>query len=61
MIWQWIGAVALVILAGAYLIRKSIRQRREGVVCDRCAAAAHVRAAKRPETRIAKEKKPQTG
>lgn len=47
MIWQWIGAVALLLSAGAYLIRKSIRQRREGVVCDRCAAAAHVRMANR--------------
>jgi hypothetical protein len=49
MIWQWIGAVALLVLAGAYLIRKSIRQRREGVVCDRCAAAAHLRTANRTD------------
>jgi hypothetical protein len=49
MIWQWIGVVALLVLAGAYLIRKSIRQRREGVVCDRCAAAAHVRMANRSD------------
>jgi hypothetical protein len=46
MLWQWIAAVALVLAAGVYLIRKSIRQRREGVVCDRCAAAAHVMTAK---------------
>lgn len=59
MLWQWIAAVALVLAAGAYLIRKSIRQRREGVVCDRCAAAAHVRTAKRPESPAPGERNPQ--
>jgi hypothetical protein len=49
MLAQWIAAAALVLLAGAYLIRRSIRKRREGVVCDRCAAAAHLRMANRPE------------
>jgi len=48
MLVQWIVAVALVLAAGAYLIRRSIRQRREGAVCDRCAAAAHLRMANRP-------------
>lgn len=48
MVAQWIAAGALVAAAGAYLIRRSIRQRREGAVCDRCAAAAHVRMASRP-------------
>jgi hypothetical protein len=47
---QWIAAVALVLLSGAYLIRRAVRKRREGAVCDRCAAAAHVRMAKRPAT-----------
>ncbi|HEY7729259.1 MAG TPA: hypothetical protein VID50_12505 [Candidatus Eisenbacteria bacterium] len=49
MLAQWIAAGALVLAAGAYLIRRAARKRREGLACDRCAAVAHLRTANRPD------------
>ena len=49
MSWQQIAATALVLAAAAFLVRRGLRKRRDGAACDRCAAAAHLRMAKRPD------------
>jgi len=46
--WQAAAAGALVIAASAFLVRRWVRRRREAAACDRCAAALHLRMAKRP-------------
>ena len=49
MLWQNLAAGGLVLGSAAFLILRGRRKRREGAVCDRCAAAAHLRMANRPE------------
>lgn len=49
MLWQNVTAGALVLASAAFLVLRWWRKRRQGAVCDRCAAAAHLRIAKRPE------------
>jgi hypothetical protein len=47
--WQGAAAAALVLAAAAYLVRRVLRKRRAAAACDRCAAVAHLRMAKRPD------------
>jgi hypothetical protein len=49
MSWQTIAAAVLVLAAAAFLVRRALRKRREAAACDRCAAAVHLRMAKRPD------------
>lgn len=48
MLGQDIAAAALVLASAAFLVLRWRRKRRDGAVCDRCAAAAHLRMANRP-------------
>jgi hypothetical protein len=48
MLWQNATAGALVLASAAFLVLRWRKKRREGAVCDRCAATAHLRMAKRP-------------
>ncbi len=48
MLGQNVAAGALVLAAAAFLVLRWRKKRREGAVCDRCAAAAHLRMANRP-------------
>lgn len=46
--WQTFIVALVALAAGAWLLRRRIRKRRAGAVCDRCAATVHLRMAKRP-------------
>ena len=47
-LWQTLIVALIALAAGTWLVRRHIRKRRDGVACDRCAAAVHLRMAKRP-------------
>jgi len=47
-LWQTLIVALIALAAAAWLVRRNIRKRRVGAVCDRCAATVHLRTAKRP-------------